>query len=225
MLGNPIYTITPFSLLDYPEKSACILWYVGCNMRCLYCYNPEIVLGKGTMTFAEIISFLHKRRGLLDAVVFSGGECLIHKNIYDQIKIVKSLGFLVKIDTNGSNPDVLVSLIQEKRIDYVALDFKAIENKFSDITKSNLFKQFERSLTMLIENKIKFEIRTTYHSKLISIDELNEMISFLKEKHYIGNYYIQNFRNASKTISKLQYSMPLTKEKIANNATINVVIR
>ena len=79
--------------------------------------------------------------------------------------------------------------------------------------------------TFFPENKVKFEIRTTYHSKLISIEELDEMISFLNEKQYIGNYYIQNFRNASKTISKLQYSMPLTKEKIANNATINVVIR
>ena len=85
--------------MDYPDKSACIFWYAGCNMRCLYCYNPEIVLGKGTTTFSEAISFLKSRQGLLDAVVFSGGECLIHKNILDQIKTIKELGFLIKIDT------------------------------------------------------------------------------------------------------------------------------
>ena len=74
MLSKPIYNITPFTLLDYPDKSACIIWYVGCNMRCLYCYNPEIVLGKGTTTFSEAISFLKSRQGLLDAVIFSGGR-------------------------------------------------------------------------------------------------------------------------------------------------------
>jgi pyruvate formate lyase activating enzyme len=110
VLAKPICNITPFTLLDYPNKSACILWYAGCNMRCLYCYNPEIVLGKGAITFSETISFLKKRKGLLDAVVFSGGECLIHKNIVEQIKEVKALGFLVKIDTNGSNSKVVKQL-------------------------------------------------------------------------------------------------------------------
>ena len=136
MLSKPIYNITPFTLLDYPDKSACIFWYAGCNMRCLYCYNPEIVLGKGTTTFSEAISFLKSRQGLLDAVVFSGGECLIHKNILDQIKTVKELGFLIKIDTNGSNPNVLKQLIERNLIDYVALDFKGTKNNFQQITRS-----------------------------------------------------------------------------------------
>ena len=131
MLSQPIYNITPFTLLDYPDKSACIFWYAGCNMRCLYCYNPEIVLGKGTATFSEAISFLKSRQGLLDAVVFSGGECLIHKNILDQIKTVKELGFLIKIDTNGSNPNVLKQLIKSNLIDYVALDFKGTKAIFN----------------------------------------------------------------------------------------------
>ncbi len=225
MLGNPIYSITPFSLLDYPDKSACILWYAGCNMRCVYCYNPEIVLGKGSMTFSETITFLNARRGLLDAVVFSGGECLIHKNISRQIQTVKSMGFLVKIDTNGSNPEVLETLVQNKLVDFVALDYKAIEKKFMGITQSNLFRQFERSFDVLLDHKIKFEIRTTFHSALISIDEINEMIRYLKEKHYVGNYYIQNFRNASKTIKKLPHSIPLSDKKIANNNSIKISFR
>ena len=118
MLGKSISNITPFTLLDYPHKSACILWYAGCNMRCLYCYNPEIVLGKGTIAFTNVIAFLKTRIGLLDAVVFSGGECLIHKTILEHIKIVKEMGFLVKIDTNGSCPKILKQLVDDNLIDY-----------------------------------------------------------------------------------------------------------
>ena len=130
-----IHSFTPFTLLDYPDKSACILWFAGCNMKCDYCYNPEIVFGKGTFYFSEIISFLKSRSNLLDAVVFSGGECLIHKDIITFIKLVKNLGFLIKVDTNGSQPKVLEKLIKEKLIDYVALDFKGPKEKFFAITK------------------------------------------------------------------------------------------
>ena len=206
MLSKPIYNITPFTLLDYPDKSACIIWYVGCNMRCLYCYNPEIVLGKGTTTFSEAISFLKSRQGLLDAVVFSGGECLLHKNIVEHINQVKSMGFLVKIDTNGSNSDVLRQLIDENLIDYVALDFKAIKDSFQQITKSDLFPPFENSFEILLQSNIKFELRTTHHSELISDEELNAMLYYLDSKNYIGNYYIQAFRNSTETLGDLSYS-------------------
>lgn len=212
MLAKPICNITPFTLLDYPNKSACILWYAGCNMRCLYCYNPEIVLGKGAITFSETISFLKKRKGLLDAVVFSGGECLIHKNIVEQIKEVKALGFLVKIDTNGSNSKVVKQLLDNNLIDYVALDFKALKPNYNAITKSNLFDEFENSLELLLASTIQFEVRTTYHSELISDAELDEMIHFLEYKKYKGNYYIQYFRNNVETIEKL----PFSKNKITS---------
>ena len=212
MLAKPICNITPFTLLDYPNKSACILWYAGCNMRCLYCYNPEIVLGKGAITFSETISFLKNRKGLLDAVVFSGGECLIHKNIVEQIKEVKALGFLVKIDTNGSNSKVVKQLIHDNLIDYVALDFKALKPNYNAITKSNLFDEFENSFELLLASTIPFELRTTYHSELISDVELDEMIHFLEYKKYKGNYYIQYFRNNVETIEKL----PFSKNKITS---------
>ena len=150
MLSKPISYITPFTLLDYPHHSACILWYAGCNMRCLYCYNPEIVFGKGTIEFSEVLSFLKTRIGLLDAVVFSGGECMIHKNITAQIKQIKALGFAVKIDTNGSKPEVLNHLIEENIVDYIALDFKAVPDKYEHITKSNLYKPFLDTLKILI---------------------------------------------------------------------------
>jgi pyruvate formate lyase activating enzyme len=124
-VSTPIYSITPFTLLDYPQRSACILWFAGCNMRCLYCYNPEIVFGKGSISFEKALQFIKNRVQLLDAVVFSGGECLLHKKAISFITKVKKMGFLIKIDTNGSQPKVLEELIQKELIDYVALDFNA----------------------------------------------------------------------------------------------------
>jgi pyruvate formate lyase activating enzyme len=225
VLTKPIYTITPFTLLDYPNKLACILWYAGCNMRCLYCYNPEIVLGKGTISFSEAISFLIKRQGLLDAVVFSGGECLMHKNSVEQIKEVKAMGFSVKIDTNGSNSYVLKQLIEENLIDYVALDFKATKSNFQRITKSDLFDQFEKSFNILLKSKINFEIRTTYHSELISTDELNEMIVFLESKKYTGNYYLQPYRNNVETIGDLSCSSQIKPFELIKPSNFNIVFR
>ena len=164
----PLFTvITPFTLLDYPHKSACILWFAGCNMRCLYCYNPEIVLGKGTLSFEKILSFLHTRKNLLDAVVFSGGECLLHKKIIPLITEVKKMGFLVKVDTNGSSPEVMQNLINKDLIDYIALDFKGPKSKFQAITLSDLYDSFEKTLDLILLAKIPFEVRTTYHSDLL----------------------------------------------------------
>jgi pyruvate formate lyase activating enzyme len=225
VLSKPIYNITPFTLLDYPDKSACIFWYAGCNMRCLYCYNPEIVLGKGTTTFSEAISFLKSRQGLLDAVVFSGGECLIHKNILDQIKTIKELGFLIKIDTNGSNPNVLKQLIKSNLIDYVALDFKGTKSDFQQITKSDLFPQFEKSFEILLQSDVKFEIRTTYHSRLISANKLNEMMRYLNSKNYTGNYFIQSFKNNVTTLSDLPFSDRVQEKNWLPSLSFNVICR
>lgn len=224
-MNKPIFDITPFTLLDYPNQSACILWYAGCNMRCLYCYNPKIVFGKGAISFSDTISFLVKRKGLLDAVVFSGGECLIHRNIIEQVKEVKELGFLVKVDTNGSNSNVLRKLIDDKLIDYVALDFKALKPNHYAITKSNLFDEFEISLELLLTSSIPFEIRTTYHSDLISNNELNEMLNFLNVKGYNGNYYLQQFRNDVETIGELSSSLLINSSRIQNSSNIRIVVR
>ena len=101
---KPIENITPFSLLDFQDLCACIIWFTGCNMRCSYCYNPEIVFGKGKYNFEEAIQFLQKRINLLDGVVLSGGECTLHKELIPFVKEIKNLGFKIKIDTNGTYP-------------------------------------------------------------------------------------------------------------------------
>lgn len=224
-VSTPIYSLTPFTLLDYPHKSACILWFAGCNMRCLYCYNPEIVLGKGSLSFEKIFSFLNSRKNLLDAVVFSGGECLLHKKIIPLITEVKKMGFLVKIDTNGSSPEVMQQLLNQHLIDYIAIDYKTPKSKFQAITQSDLYDSFEKTLDLILEAKIPFEVRTTYHSDLITEDDLKEMVAFLDSKNYSGNYYIQYFKNNVETLSKLERSNnKIDCEKLSTNS-IQIILR
>ena len=214
-----IHSFTPFTLLDYPDKSACILWFAGCNMKCDYCYNPEIVFGKGAFYFSEIISFLKSRSNLLDAVVFSGGECLIHKDIIPFIKLVKSLGFLIKVDTNGSQPKVLEKLIEENLIDYVALDFKGPKEKFFAITKADFYTQFLSCFELLQASSIPFEVRTTYHSSLLNSEDIVAMQDVLLELGYDKNYFIQNFRNYQNTIAPLPDSQSISEKDIHQNMT------
>jgi len=221
----PIYSLTPFTLLDYPHKSACILWFAGCNMRCLYCYNPEIVLGKGSLSFEKILSFLHSRKNLLDAVVFSGGECVLHKNILPLIAEVKKMGFLVKIDTNGSSPDTMQKLLDQNQIDYIALDYKSPKSKFQSITQSDLYDSFEKTLDLILKTKVPFEVRTTYHSDLLSEEDLREMVGFLESKNYAGNYYIQYFKNNVETLSKLDRSDNRIDCEKLSTSNIKIVLR
>jgi pyruvate formate lyase activating enzyme len=224
-VAKPIYSITPFTLLDYPHKTACILWFAGCNMRCLYCYNPDIVLGKGKLSFQEALKFLKTRINLLDGVVLSGGECTLHKNIIYLIIEIKKMGLLVKIDTNGTNPKILDGLIKEKLIDYVALDFKAPTDKFKSITKSNLYTSFISTLKLLINSAIPFEVRTTLHSSLLSQNDIQQMIDVLEKINYKGVYYIQNFMNNTKTLSELENSKKYSINSVSFNTNLSIVIR
>ncbi|WP_239455546.1 anaerobic ribonucleoside-triphosphate reductase activating protein [Flavobacterium ginsenosidimutans] len=220
-----IFSLTPFTLLDYPHKTACIVWFAGCNMRCLYCYNPDIVLGKGKIDFDSVLAFLKTRKGLLDGVVLSGGECTLHKNIIDFIKEIKTMGFAVKIDTNGSNPKILNSLIHDQLIDYVALDYKSLPHTFKKLTQSGLFSEFEESLSLLIQSNIPFEVRTTFHSSLISENDFIKMIEYLETKNFEGNYYVQHFMNNVPTLSKLDHSNKEIRFKNFSTPKIKVIFR
>ncbi|MBS1645847.1 MAG: anaerobic ribonucleoside-triphosphate reductase activating protein [Bacteroidetes bacterium] len=222
---KPIYNITPFTLLDYPDKTACIFWFAGCNMRCLYCYNPDIVLGKGRISLHAGLHFLQKRQGLLDAVVLSGGECMAHKKISDFLQEIKNKGVLVKIDTNGSFPEKLNECIKNKLVDYVSLDFKATRNKFHTITKSHLFSEFETSLCSLIHAAIPFEVRTTIHADLLQIEDIQEMVNILQRYEYKGTYYLQYYRNNSNTLGNMRNSKNKYIDLLQIQTKIPIVFR
>ncbi|SCY80053.1 pyruvate formate lyase activating enzyme [Flavobacterium anhuiense] len=226
LLSNKaVFSLTPFTLLDYPHKTACIVWFAGCNMQCLYCYNPDIVLGKGKINFNEVLTFLKTRKGLLDGVVLSGGECTLHKKIIDFIKEIKAMGFAVKIDTNGSNPKILNSLIRDQLIDYVALDYKSLPHTFKKLTQSGLFSEFQATLSLLIQSNIPFEVRTTFHSSLITESDFIQMIKYLESQNFEGNYYVQHFMNNVPTLSKLDHSTKEIQLKDFSTPKIKIIFR
>lgn len=201
-----MYSVSPFTLLDYPDRAACIVWFAGCNMRCPYCYNPEIVLGKGKLTWSEVEAFLQKRKGLLQGVVFSGGECTLHPLLPSYARAVKKLGYKLKVDTNGSRPEMLKLLAHEKLLDYVALDFKAPERLFRPVTGSDLFQKFETSLDFLLGAGVPFEVRTTVHGNLLDSRTLHQMQDWLRQKGYTDTYYLQHFNGEKETIQALATS-------------------
>lgn len=194
----PITSITPFTFQDYPEHTACILWFSGCNMRCLYCHNPELVNGElKRLPYEQVTSFLESRAGLLEGVVLSGGECTLSSALPEFIRYIKSLEYKVKIDTNGTNPDLLERLLQEKLLDFVAMDFKAPEGKFQSITGLDGYEVFHSSLKILCKSNIDTEIRTTVHTNLINEEDVNNMINLLENYNFQGTYVIQKFREGT----------------------------
>jgi len=205
-----LYEITPFSLLDYPNEMSCIAWFAGCNMRCVYCHNPQIVKGKGEKEDEELISFLEKRKGKLTAVVFSGGEATLYRNLVDLIDKVKSMGFKTKLDTNGSNPKMLKELIDRDLLNYVAMDYKCPPEISKElIGTSKLWEPFRKSLDFMIKaqkekDDLIFEIRTTVYADYMGEKELNMMIEDLDNIGYNGIYYIQKvFASGENTIGNI----------------------
>lgn len=223
--AKPIYSLTPFTLIDFPDKTACIVWFSGCNMRCSYCYNPDIVTGKGKLSYNDVLTFLRKREHLLDGVVLSGGECTQHKSIIEFIRQIKSLGMLVKIDTNGSNPKMLQTLLEEKLIDYVSIDFKAPQNKFEELTKSSFYAQFKESLTLLNTFNVSFEVRTTIHADLLTPSDIKIMSDELYNASYQGQYYLQEFVPNVTTLGELENPKRKFSEYDKIDSSIPIVIR
>ena len=191
-------------MLDYPDRTACIIWFAGCNMRCAYCHNPEIVLGgKGTMQLGEIFMFLEKRKGLLSGVVLSGGEASVYPQIEEVAAKIKQMGFDIKLDTNGTRPEIIKKLISQNLVDYIALDYKAPKEKFHVVTGTNHYDKFSNTLNYLCNNNsIPFEVRVTVHTDLINEDDVTKILQNLKDNDYTGTCYIQNYRH-TKTLKNL----------------------
>lgn len=195
---KPIFSgIQKFTTKDYPHHLAATLFTLGCNLRCKYCYNTEFsdVNNKEKLIENdEILQFLKKRKEVLDAIVICGGEPTIHNEILiEWIKYIKSFGYKIKLDTNGTNPKLIEKILELNLVDFISLDFKGLgETKFIEITQKNLFKNFEKSLKLILESNIEYDIRTTIHSSLLDYNDLIEMKNYLiKNKSH--NWAIQKF--------------------------------
>ena len=182
------------TLLDFPGKVACTIFTFGCNLRCPFCHNASLVLGgaQEEHTEEEILSYLEKRRGLLDGVCITGGEPLLQSDIKDFIKKIKELGYAVKLDTNGCYPEKLKAIVNEGLIDYVAMDVK---NCLSDYGKTVGIKDFDtapikESVDFLINGKVDFEFRTTIVRELHTIEGIKALAREIKGA---PRYFLQSF--------------------------------
>jgi pyruvate formate lyase activating enzyme len=153
------------SLIDYPGLICATVFLQGCNFKCPYCHNPELVdpdLFRPCMKEKDVLDFLQTRRGKLDAVAITGGEPTIQNNLIPFIKQIKKMGFAVKLDTNGSQPQVIKTLITEKLLDYIAMDIKAPLEKYKDIVKTHVNPDsIKESIGLILNAKIPYEFRTT----------------------------------------------------------------
>ncbi len=228
---NTLYDITPFTLLDYPGEMACIVWLAGCNMRCVYCHNPDIVKGKGKLEEKKLFDFLKARKGKLTAVVFSGGEPTLSPALPELIGKVKAMGFKIKLDTNGTRPDALKKLLAEGFLDYVALDYKSPPERLKDITGSAKYaKDFQKGLGLLVkaaQQGLKLEVRTTYHADLMTEDELGQIIHDLEKRGFKGTYYIQDIAShGDKTLGHIAKPVRrLTPEKLPKPKGFKIAFR
>ena len=219
-----IYDITKFTHLDYPDHLAAIIWFSGCNMRCDYCYNREIVFAKnGTITMQETLDFLSSRVSLLDGVVLSGGEATAY-DLIEFCQAIKKMGFAIKLDTNGTYHNTVKTLLDLHLLDYVALDYKAPQEKFTQITHSRRYDEFSKTLDLLIASDIKFEVRTTVHSDLLSVTDINAIITDLIQRGYTKDYYIQEFLDTNTSIADMR-TPTSSLDKTALKSGLNIIWR
>lgn len=190
------------TLLDFPGKVACTVFAGGCNFRCPFCHNALLVTKlpeKPDYTEDEILSFLEKRVGLLDGVAITGGEPLLNPDIADFIRKIRSMGYAVKLDTNGSFPERLKAIVSEGLVDYVAMDIKNRREKYAETIglKSLDLSKIEESVEFLKSGAVDYEFRTTVVKQFHTVEDIRaaaEWISGAKR------YFLQNFVDSGELI-------------------------
>jgi len=201
------------TLIDYPGKIACTIFTFGCNFRCSYCHNPELIVddGRPEIKDDDIIEFLKERKGFLDGVCITGGEPTLNKDLPEFISKIKRLGFSVKLDTNGTDPEMLKELIDKKLIDYVAMDIKAPLNFYELIVNAKVNKNdIQKSIDLI--RKIKdYEFRITVVPGLFDENHARMIGEWLKGSK---RFYIQQFRGIKNLDKSFEGKKPFTEEEL-----------
>ena len=183
------------SLIDYPEKISAVIFTQGCNFRCPYCHNPQLVdvkLYQPCLEEKDIFRFLENRRGRLDAVVITGGEPSLQEDLIPFIMDIRKLGFAVKLDTNGSRPRVLERLLRDGLVDFIAMDVKAPLEKYPDVVRAPLDKDdLRESIRLVIGAKIPHEFRTTAAASLLRPEDI---LTIAREIDGAKRYALQRFQ-------------------------------
>lgn len=192
------------SLVDWEEKVVAVIFTKGCNFRCGYCHNPELVLPKliqqtNDISSERVLAYLKTRQHWLDGAVITGGEPTMQNDLPDFIRTIKSLGYKVKLDTNGSNPDELKLLIEAHLLDFVAMDIKTILEpgsyfEISNYSHPQLLDRVNQSISLLRNSNIEYQFRTTIDKRFHSDELIEKLQQFFKN----DNYTLQNLRKDSR---------------------------
>jgi len=188
------------SLLDYPGEISAIIWTIGCNLRCPFCYNVDVVKQTVTpLSENEVLSYLEKRRNVIAALVISGGEPLIQEDIVSFCEKVKGLGYLIKIDTNGTFPEKLKELLDKKLVDYIAMDVKAPKNKYDILAGTKVdIKKIQKSIDIIRNSSVDYEFKTTFVPGLLVKEDIGKIGMWLDGSE---KFFLQQFKNNTATIS------------------------
>jgi len=203
------------TLIDFPGRLACTVFLTGCNFRCPFCYASELVLpekikNQPKISEKELFKFLKERKKLIDGVVLCGGEPTMSRELIPLIKKIKKMGFFVKLDTNGSDPKILKKLIDEKLIDYVALDIKGPKERYNEFVGKKVdVKKIQESIDILKEGRVDYEFRSTIVPTLHTKEDVIEMAKWIRGTK---RYYLQNFRPEKTIDPKFEKIKPYTQE-------------
>ncbi len=206
------------TLIDFPGRISCTVFCLGCSFRCPFCYNPELVLPEKMEKQPQIaerdfFDFLKERKELLEGVCVGGGEPTVNEDLPAFTKKIKKLGFLVKLDTNGSNPKMLKKLIDKKLVDYVAMDIKAPKGSYRKLTGGLIdIKDIEKSIEILKQNKIDHEFRTTITPTLLEKEDIVKIAKWLSPAK---KYFLQNFRSEKTIDPELEKIKPYSDDYLS----------
>lgn len=188
-----IFGFQKMTLLDFPGKVACTVFTGGCNFRCPFCHNARLVthIDDPEISKEEILSYLNKRKGLLDGVCITGGEPLLQPDLADFISEIKEMGYAVKLDTNGAYPEKLANLLDRNLLDYVAMDIKNSKEKYPLTCGTEVdIQKIEQSVQLLKSGKVEYEFRTTLVKELHEEKDILSMAKWLQGTRY---WFLQNF--------------------------------
>lgn len=209
-----IAAIQKTTLLDYPGKLACTVFLSGCNLRCPYCHNAGLVLPEqirqGGISQDELMGFLSRRKGKLDGVCISGGEPTLHADLPELIRSVRQEGFLVKLDTNGTNPQMLQELLNEGILDYVAMDIKNSPQRYRETCGgADVLEQVKVSAALLMAGNVEYEFRTTVSRPLHTVESVARIGHWLRGAK---RYFLQAFVDSGNLVG--QGICPLTETEM-----------
>ena len=207
--------IQKVSLVDYPGKTSAVLFTVGCNMRCGYCHNPGLVLPKRfgePLGIDDVCGFLKQRQGKLDAVVISGGEPTVHDDLPELAGYIKELGYLLKLDSNGANPDMLATMIDRRLVDYIAMDIKGPLSKYAAIVSRSVdTSAISRSIKLILSSGLPHEFRTTIVKTQLLPEDFAEIGRMIKGAE---RYALQKFVPTKTLNPQLALQQPYSDDEM-----------